>query len=137
MRCKRDRPTISSALDDRARVETTRVVGSRARLRGLPNYAGDMGKGAVESEQSPELDPTGGPATVELHVDGMHCQSCVSVIEETLGRGPGVHRATVDLDAARASVTFDRATVSVADLCAAVTGAGYVATPLPPGDLSS
>jgi len=49
---------------------------------------------------------------------------------------PAVRHATVDLDAARASVTYDPATLTVDDLCAAVTGVGYRATraaPAAPG----
>jgi copper chaperone CopZ len=68
--------------------------------------------------------------TVELDVAGMHCQSCVALIEETLVRDPRVARVTVDLDRGRASVAFDRGAISVDELCATVTGAGYTATPI-------
>jgi Cu+-exporting ATPase len=68
---------------------------------------------------------------VELAVNGMHCAGCASLIEETLARGPGVHRAAVDLEAGRASVVYDPGAITVDDLCAAVTEAGYAATPLP------
>jgi Cu+-exporting ATPase len=68
---------------------------------------------------------------VELAVNGMHCSSCASLIEETLARDPRVHRAAVDLEAGRASVVYDPGAITVDDLCAAVTEAGYVATPLP------
>ncbi|HLN41089.1 MAG TPA: heavy metal-associated domain-containing protein [Acidimicrobiales bacterium] len=83
----------------------------------------------------PEPGPTRS-ATVELVVGGMHCQSCAELIEETLTGDPAVRHATVDLDAARASVTYDPATLTVDDLCAAVTGVGYRATraaPAAPG----
>jgi len=75
---------------------------------------------------------TGGTdlTTVELDVTGMHCQSCVALIEETLERDPRVARATVDLGQGRASVAFDRGAISVDELCATVTGAGYAATPI-------
>ncbi len=68
--------------------------------------------------------------TAELLVGGMHCQSCAALIEEILGREPAVRRATVDFDTARASVTYDRAVLSIDDVCAAITNAGYRATPL-------
>jgi Cu+-exporting ATPase len=74
---------------------------------------------------------------VELEVSGMHCQSCVALIEETLVRVPGVRRAVVDLDSARASVDPETGTASVEELCAAVTGAGYAATPFPSPDRTS
>jgi len=72
--------------------------------------------------------------TVVLEVVGMHCQSCAALIEETLVRDPGIHRAVVDLDAGRASVVYDPGTVSVSAVCAAVVGVGYAAVPVPAGD---
>ena len=93
-----------------------------------------MANDAVEAGDSPERAPRKPSAEVELDVGGMHCQSCAALIEETLRGDPGVRSAQVDLDAARASVTFDGATLSVDDLCAAVAGAGYRATPLSSGD---
>jgi hypothetical protein len=36
----------------------------------------------------------------------------------------------VDLGQGRASVAFDRGAISVDELCATVTGAGYAATPI-------
>jgi copper chaperone CopZ len=88
--------------------------------------------GTAESSSQPRPDP--GPVTVVLDVVGMHCQSCAALIEETLVRDPGVHRAMVDLDAGRASVVFDPGTVSVSEVCAAVVGVGYGAVPVPAGD---
>jgi len=64
----------------------------------------------------------------------MHCQSCAARITETLIGDPAVHEAVVDLDTARASVTYDPTTLTTAQLCAAVAGAGYHATPATPGD---
>jgi copper chaperone CopZ len=75
----------------------------------------------------------GGPAglaTAELGITGMHCASCSALIEETLLEDLGVAGATVDLEAGRATVTYDPAQFSVADLCAAVVAAGYEAAPV-------
>ncbi len=99
---------------------------------GLPNYAHDVEIGTAEPSSQPGPDP--GPRTVVLDVAGMHCQSCASLIEETLVRDPGIHRAVVDLDAGRASVVYDPGTVSLSDVCATVVGAGYAAVPVPAGD---
>jgi len=63
-------------------------------------------------------------------VEGMHCGSCVALIEETLGEQDGVTSATVDLDSARAVVGFDPARIDVGALTAAVAEVGYVATPV-------
>jgi copper chaperone len=93
-----------------------------------------MANDGVEAGATPESVLTGPSAEVELDVSGMHCQSCAALIEETLRDDPGVHGARVELDAARASVTFDSGTLSVDDLCAVVAGLGYRATPLSAGD---
>ena len=76
-------------------------------------------------------DTAGGPptASIEFHVEGMHCGSCVANVQESLEAQPGVGSATVDLDAARAVVTFDPSTIDVDALAAVVAEAGYVATP--------
>ena len=73
-------------------------------------------------------------STVELSVEGMHCQSCALLIEETLVEDPAVDRVVVDRDGTRATVTFDSGAISVGALCAVVTGLGYPTSPLAPGD---
>jgi copper chaperone CopZ len=66
--------------------------------------------------------------TVRLALTGMHCGSCVALIEEVLMDQSGVAAAAVDLEGGTARVTFDPSEVSVDALCAAVTGAGYGAS---------
>ena len=75
-----------------------------------------------------------GPATIELSIEGMHCQSCVLLIEETLADHPAVRQVIVDLESARASVTFAPEGISADAVCATVTTLGYPASPLAPGD---
>ena len=79
---------------------------------------------------SPEPTGTGQVATVELAVEGMHCVSCVALIEETLGEHTGVASAAVDLDSARAVVGYDPSQLGVEDLQASIAEAGYSATPV-------
>jgi len=67
-------------------------------------------------------------ATVELTITGMHCEACVALIEELLTERSGVRRATIDLEAKLATVTYDASTVGVEELCATVADAGYEAT---------
>ena len=93
-----------------------------------PNYAGGMETDGGRRCPAPAAAAEGDAATVDLMVSGMHCPSCSALVEETLLADPGVRQAVVDLEAGRASVTFDRGAVSVDDLCAAVVGAGYTAT---------
>ena len=68
-------------------------------------------------------------ATAVLALSGMHCGSCVALIEETLTECPGVTEAVVDLTSATANVTFDPYATAVEDLCAAVIQEGYGAVP--------
>jgi copper chaperone CopZ len=76
--------------------------------------------------QAPAARPS---ARTDLAVGGMHCRSCVALIEETLVEQPGVVRASVDLDSALATVEYDPALVDVAGLCHLVVEAGYQAEP--------
>lgn len=77
--------------------------------------------------------PAGAGAAVELAVEGMHCESCVALIEETLGEDPRVRQVHVDLESGRASVVFDPAAVSLEELCATVVELGYQASPVESG----
>ena len=73
-------------------------------------------------------------ATIDLAIEGMHCQSCVLLIQETLADDPAVRRVVVDLDSARATVTFAPQGTTADAVCATVTALGYPASPLVPGD---
>lgn len=60
-------------------------------------------------------------------IKGMHCASCVRVIEKSLSKVPGVSAATVNLATEKASVTYDPGQVTDTDLVSAVANAGYKA----------
>ena len=80
---------------------------------------------------SEALDTPGAEVAVaQLTVEGMHCGSCVALIEETLTERDGVRAASVDLDSARAVVEYDPSTVDVEEIRAAIAQAGYSATPV-------
>jgi Cu+-exporting ATPase len=53
---------------------------------------------------SPDNETNGTTDRVRLEVDGMHCASCASSIESSLGRVRGVQSAHVNLDAGEAEV---------------------------------
>ncbi|MDR3798222.1 MAG: heavy metal translocating P-type ATPase [Terracidiphilus sp.] len=63
--------------------------------------------------------------SLTLPVLGMTCASCQHHVEEALRATAGVESARVDLMAHRATVVFDRATASPAQLVEAIRGAGY------------
>jgi P-type Cu+ transporter len=78
--------------------------------------------------------PTGAPVTdatagCTLDIGGMTCASCVGRVEKALRRVDGVAAAEVNLATEAATVRFDPARVGLVELTAAVTRAGYTATP--------
>jgi Cu+-exporting ATPase len=56
---------------------------------------------------------------------GMHCASCVRVIEKSLNRTPGVKEANVNLATEKATVTYDADICNEDQLESAVSGVGY------------
>jgi copper chaperone CopZ len=68
------------------------------------------------------------PSAVTILVTGMHCGSCVALIQEVLADTPGVRSVAVELEAATARVELDPSEVSADDLCAVVVDLGYGAS---------
>ena len=68
-------------------------------------------------------------ASCTLDIGGMTCASCVGRVEKALNRVDGVAAAEVNLATEVATVRFDPAQVDLDELTAAVTKAGYTATP--------
>ncbi|HUZ17335.1 MAG TPA: heavy metal translocating P-type ATPase [Spirochaetia bacterium] len=67
----------------------------------------------------------------QLSIEGMHCASCVSAVEKSLGRVAGVSGASVNLATESATVKYDPTRVDLAALRKAVEDAGYeVAVPI-------
>jgi Cu+-exporting ATPase len=62
-----------------------------------------------------------------LQLKGMHCASCVRLIEKSLSKVPGVKEANVNLATEQATITYDSASCSVADMKQAVEKVGYKA----------
>lgn len=58
-------------------------------------------------------------------IQGMHCASCVSVIERSLTRTPGVASAVVNLATEKATVSFDPEMCSDQQVASAVANVGY------------
>ncbi len=66
---------------------------------------------------------------VEFRVSGMSCASCVVNIESVLDTIPGVDRVDVSFGTERATVEFNPAQVTPAELLAAVADVGYRLVP--------
>ncbi|RMG65307.1 MAG: copper-translocating P-type ATPase [Chloroflexi bacterium] len=64
-------------------------------------------------------------SAIELPITGMTCANCANTIERVLRKTPGVTDASVNLAGERASVTFDPAQTSAAQLIERVRAAGY------------
>ena len=60
-------------------------------------------------------------------IEGMHCASCVNVLERTLKKVPGVKDATVNLASEKATVVCDGEEVNDNQLSSAVANVGYKA----------
>jgi copper chaperone CopZ/uncharacterized membrane protein len=86
--------------------------------------------------QRAQFHRTGGqqPA-VSFTITGMHCGSCVGRVETAFTALDGVAAASVDIGARKATVWYDPAMVSIEDLKAAVTSAGYEIAENDPEDL--
>ncbi|MFH1850015.1 MAG: heavy metal translocating P-type ATPase [archaeon] len=63
--------------------------------------------------------------TLKVAITGMHCQSCVTIIERSLGRVPGVASAAVNLATESARVEYDPAKIKPEDLVAVIKKRGY------------
>ena len=65
------------------------------------------------------------PETLHLTIHGMTCGNCARTIERKLASTPGVTKATVDLQATRATVEYDADLVKPDVLFKAVRDLGY------------
>ena len=63
--------------------------------------------------------------TIQLNIEGMHCDGCVKSITKALQAIPGVNAIDVSLEQKRAIVTHDPAQAGLPQLKAAVEDAGF------------
>lgn len=64
---------------------------------------------------------------MEIKIKGMHCHSCVALIEDEVKQLPGVEAIKVNLDAANARVEFDESAVDVSQIKKTIAELGYQA----------
>lgn len=79
----------------------------------------------TENEQT-HVQSSASAVTSTFPVLNMACASCAAAVEQTLRQQPGVCDATVNLAAAQAHVTYDKAITSPSSLAKAVEDAGFV-----------
>lgn len=65
--------------------------------------------------------------TIELKIDGMHCQSCARRLEGVLARARGVEKASVSYRSRSARLVFDGEAVSAEALRLLIEDAGFSA----------
>ena len=96
----------------------------------------DAGTRPLQRPASAEIGVGRLDETIDLPIDGMSCASCARRVEAALRLVPGVTEASVNLATERATVRRDAALTGIADLVAAVQGAGYDAVVPPAGMLA-
>ncbi|AOK57644.1 copper-transporting ATPase [Burkholderia stagnalis] len=111
---------------ERATVDAEAGV-TTARLVDAVKQAGYLATPLAEPDAA-DAPPTPSDA-IELDIGGMTCASCVGRVEKALANVPGVAHASVNLATERASV-HGVAALDPAALIAAVTAAGYRASPV-------
>jgi len=76
---------------------------------------------------APDRATPANATTLVIPVEGMSCGSCAQSLRAALMEVDGVFTAAVDVTTHQATVTFDAAKVTPAQLAAAIEGAGYKA----------
>ena len=71
--------------------------------------------------------------SIELAVDGMHCNSCGLLIDDAVEDLSGVERCATDVRRGRTLVTYEPTQVTPDEISAAIVDAGYTTTPLDEG----
>ena len=64
----------------------------------------------------------------ELKIKGMHCASCVAVINKALSKSKGVKEATVNFSTTKASISFDEKKTSEKKLINVIKNRGFDAS---------
>jgi Cu+-exporting ATPase len=62
---------------------------------------------------------------INVDIKGMHCQSCVTVVERSLKKLDGIQNAVVNLTTEKATVDFDNSKLKQEDILQAITKKGY------------
>ncbi|NIO03811.1 MAG: heavy metal translocating P-type ATPase, partial [Proteobacteria bacterium] len=129
MHCNRCPQTIEKALRGIEGVKKVAVNFStqRAHVTFDPKTV-SLGR-MIEAIRSAGYQP--GASTLRMGIQGMTCASCVTKIEEALGRAPGVLNASVNLGTGEAQVEYVPSVTNLHEIEEAVESTGYRATKAP------
>lgn len=95
-----------------------------ALLRSRPGLNWETLRNQPRSVQT-GLQPTMEPLAVTFDLDGIWCASCSILVEEVVGRLPGVIGARVDFASSSAEVALDASTITPTEVRDAVLRLGY------------
>jgi len=65
---------------------------------------------------------------INVDIKGMHCQSCVTLIEKSLNKLKGIQEATVNLTTEKATINFDESKTTTEEILKEITKKGYPAS---------
>ena len=106
-------------------VEVLAAVGFTPELLGVAALGADAPAGGADAAGGGAA--SGGRARAMLSVSGMHCASCVSVLQGALEALGGVHSASVSLMTSSAEIEYDPKLITRETLIATSTGVGFAA----------
>jgi heavy metal translocating P-type ATPase len=105
------------------------VVGNALRLRRFePPMPAATDTSDTDPPKTESESETMSTEATDLEIRGMTCNHCVRHVSEALRGLPGVAEVRVDLAKGAAHVQHDAGAVSIAEMIAAVEGAGYEAS---------
>ncbi len=105
-----------------------------------------MGSLTARADRAPGATPESVPyvaqsddggASLNLIVEGVHCPSCIHIIESTLLDLPGVIAARLNFSTRRLAVSWDPRKTSARDLIDALQDRGYRTVPFDPARLAA
>ena len=63
--------------------------------------------------------------TIDISIQGMHCQSCVTIIEKAFRKNPAIKQGTVNLTTEKARVTYDEKDIEESQVLDIINKRGY------------
>lgn len=105
---------------------------------GIPEQLrADEGKEAIIGDRAPDtllpfIRGEGNIKEADLIVDGIHCASCIWLIERFLERKKGIVSARVNFGTQRAAVRWDARTITLSGIICRMRSIGYLAQPYTP-----